>query len=641
MKNKKVFISYKSEEFEEASWVKEKLEAEGISCWMAPESIKGGSNYAAEIPQAIRNCVVFVVILSEKAQTSKWVPRELDQAINEEKIIMPFMVENCSLKDEFNFYLTNVQRYEAYKNKSATMKKMIKEIKAILSIYKVEEDKSKEHVVVSTKKNTKENSAEKAVMVTKEKKAEKAEKAEKHQNWKKKVGVAAVILLLIMAGSFVLKMVNTVTIAGKKVDPKETSLYFSKVTITKEDIELLGELEKLGSLTFKDCEFLAQDLGSLEIPTLYTLQLMNCGIDDEQISSIDFHKFTNLSTLSLNDNLEITNLEAIQCLRETVTMLDISNTGITNLKFLEGFVRLSNLKSENNGITDLSPLSECMKLYSLKLNGNQISSLEALSECENIYSINVDENQLTSLKGLEKNIRLTTVSAKSNQIASLEGLENATLLSSVTLDSNNIEDIQMLAKSSETLEYLYLNNNKVKDLSALKDCLQLKELYVEDNKLTSLESLAGCTGLEEFSAEGNELTSLLGLHNTNCLEFLDVSDNMLSDVHVLAELSFTTDRKVILDLSNNDITQLYLPEQAEYQKIYLYGNKITNLDVLSEYNISVLAFDYCDTIVLENLNSNQYYILECPLDKQVSVGEALGNYKVTFTTAAKMQEKEI
>lgn len=109
MKSKEVFISYKSEEFKEASWIKEKLEAEGISCWMAPGSIQGGSSYAAEIPQAIRNCVVFVVILSEKAQTSKWVPRELDQAINEEKVIMPFMVENCSLKDEFHNLIIMIQ----------------------------------------------------------------------------------------------------------------------------------------------------------------------------------------------------------------------------------------------------------------------------------------------------------------------------------------------------------------------------------------------------------------------------------------------------------------------------------------------------------------------------------------------------
>lgn len=132
MEIKDVFISYKSEEFHEADWVRSVLEKNGISCWMAPTSIPGGTSYATEIPRAIRTCKFFVLILSENAQTSKWVPRELDQAINDEKTVMPFMIENCLLRDDFNFYLTNVQRYEAYANREAAITKMIREMKAIL-----------------------------------------------------------------------------------------------------------------------------------------------------------------------------------------------------------------------------------------------------------------------------------------------------------------------------------------------------------------------------------------------------------------------------------------------------------------------------------------------------------------------------
>ena len=129
---KDVFISYKAEEIEEASWVKSVLESNGISCWMAPACIPGGSSYAVEIPQAIREAKVFVLILSSKAQSSRWVSREVDLAINEGKIVLPFMLENCALKDDFNFYLTNVQRYAAYENKLAAAEKMINEIKAII-----------------------------------------------------------------------------------------------------------------------------------------------------------------------------------------------------------------------------------------------------------------------------------------------------------------------------------------------------------------------------------------------------------------------------------------------------------------------------------------------------------------------------
>lgn len=140
MASKDVFISYKAEEIEEASWVKSVLESNGISCWMAPSCIPGGSSYAVEIPQAIRQAKVFVLILSSKAQSSQWVSREVDLAINEGKIVLPFMLENCALKDDFNFYLTNVQRYAAYENKLAAAEKMINEIKALVGYDNAEQE---------------------------------------------------------------------------------------------------------------------------------------------------------------------------------------------------------------------------------------------------------------------------------------------------------------------------------------------------------------------------------------------------------------------------------------------------------------------------------------------------------------------
>ena len=132
MPNKDVFISYKAEEMDQANWVKSNLENNGVSCWMAPECIPGGSSYATEIPQAIRCAKVFVLILSPRAQLSKWVSRETDIAINENKVIMPFMIEQFKLRDEFAFYLTNVQAYYAFEDKTISMNKMIDDIKSII-----------------------------------------------------------------------------------------------------------------------------------------------------------------------------------------------------------------------------------------------------------------------------------------------------------------------------------------------------------------------------------------------------------------------------------------------------------------------------------------------------------------------------
>ena len=132
MRKHDVFISYKAEEFEEASWVKSVLNENGISCWMAPASIPGGSSYADEIDSAIQNCGVFVLILSSLAQSSKWIKKELDIALNYNKVILPFAIEDCKLQSAFNLYLTDIQRYYAYESRVMAIQTMIARIRTVL-----------------------------------------------------------------------------------------------------------------------------------------------------------------------------------------------------------------------------------------------------------------------------------------------------------------------------------------------------------------------------------------------------------------------------------------------------------------------------------------------------------------------------
>jgi len=126
-----VFISYSTKDQNQAETVRSVLENNGISCWMAPRDIPTGSNYTKEIPIAIRDCQVFVLILSQNSQNSHWVLKELDSAVNHAKVILPFMLENCQLNEEFNFLLTGAQRYEAYKKKSDSLEALITRIRAI------------------------------------------------------------------------------------------------------------------------------------------------------------------------------------------------------------------------------------------------------------------------------------------------------------------------------------------------------------------------------------------------------------------------------------------------------------------------------------------------------------------------------
>ena len=129
--SKDAFISYSSRDFDEVNNLKSVLEANGISCWMAPQSMPGGSSYAVEIPAAIKNCHVFLLMISSKSLDSQWVPKELSIALGMKKTVLPLMLEDCALTDSFKFFLTDVQRYNAYESKTEILKLLISRIEQI------------------------------------------------------------------------------------------------------------------------------------------------------------------------------------------------------------------------------------------------------------------------------------------------------------------------------------------------------------------------------------------------------------------------------------------------------------------------------------------------------------------------------
>ena len=111
-----IFISYSSKDYDKASELRASLLEKGLECWMAPESIMPGSDYATEIPNAIEKCTTFIILLSGSSQSSVWVPKELDLALTLEKPIVPIKIDKSTTKASFLFRLTNIQIIDAQEN---------------------------------------------------------------------------------------------------------------------------------------------------------------------------------------------------------------------------------------------------------------------------------------------------------------------------------------------------------------------------------------------------------------------------------------------------------------------------------------------------------------------------------------------
>ena len=125
-----VFISYSTRDRAQACAIRSFLTERDISCWMAPESIPPGSNYTKEIPVAIRTCQVFLLILSDNAQKSPWVLRELDGAVNNGKNILPYLLDDTPMEDEFQFLLTGCQWQLSWQENA--LEGLVERIKSLL-----------------------------------------------------------------------------------------------------------------------------------------------------------------------------------------------------------------------------------------------------------------------------------------------------------------------------------------------------------------------------------------------------------------------------------------------------------------------------------------------------------------------------
>ena len=101
-----VFISYSTKNQASADGLNSFLNENGIDTWMAPYDIPVGFKYAQVITEAIQDCDCLVLLLTEAAQRSNWIPREIERAVNYGKRILPIMLEPVELTGDFQLYIS-------------------------------------------------------------------------------------------------------------------------------------------------------------------------------------------------------------------------------------------------------------------------------------------------------------------------------------------------------------------------------------------------------------------------------------------------------------------------------------------------------------------------------------------------------
>jgi hypothetical protein len=109
-----IFICHSSKDKQVADAACAALEAQHISCWIAPRDILAGVEYGAAIIDALSDARIVLLIFSLHANESPQVRREIERAVSKEKIIVPFRIEDVMPSRAMEFALSNTHWLDAF-----------------------------------------------------------------------------------------------------------------------------------------------------------------------------------------------------------------------------------------------------------------------------------------------------------------------------------------------------------------------------------------------------------------------------------------------------------------------------------------------------------------------------------------------
>jgi formylglycine-generating enzyme required for sulfatase activity len=108
-----VFISYSSNDKVIADAVCAGLEAEKIRCWIAPRDVLPGMIYSESLLDALEASRVLVLVFSASSNASPHVLREVEIALKNEAIIIPFRIEDVPPSRRLSFFLSSIHWLDA------------------------------------------------------------------------------------------------------------------------------------------------------------------------------------------------------------------------------------------------------------------------------------------------------------------------------------------------------------------------------------------------------------------------------------------------------------------------------------------------------------------------------------------------
>jgi TIR domain len=107
--NLKLFLSHASRNSSTMLQFAEELEGRGYACWYAPRDIPYGDNYLTEIVDALDEVDAVILLHSKEVHDSNYVFREIQYADNQNKLIIPLMIDDAEVSRSLELIISTMQ----------------------------------------------------------------------------------------------------------------------------------------------------------------------------------------------------------------------------------------------------------------------------------------------------------------------------------------------------------------------------------------------------------------------------------------------------------------------------------------------------------------------------------------------------
>ena len=109
-----VVVSHSTNDSVYANELVDRLEQDGLRCWIAPRDIGPGTEYGTEIVRGLRRAKALVLLLSDDARTSRHVLSEVERAFHLNHTIFWLKVEDVEPGERLEYFLSTSQGIDAF-----------------------------------------------------------------------------------------------------------------------------------------------------------------------------------------------------------------------------------------------------------------------------------------------------------------------------------------------------------------------------------------------------------------------------------------------------------------------------------------------------------------------------------------------